>query len=450
MSEPTKTGKVKVIPRDRTPKRPATFGDAKTLASLAEPGRYRDAAGNDAVRGLYLQVSNERNRSWILRYFVGKTERQLGLGSYPPFSLTEARKKANKAKQQVANGEDPILLKREAKVALAAKIAAPKALTFAQAAERYWQENRDRWRNEAEKRYALAILESYAFPKIGTVPVADISVEHVKAVIAPLWNAESVITGNRVRARMEATLAWAIVHGYRKDGDNPARWQGLLNKVLPAPRKLRPVEHHAALDWKLAADFMDALRAVEGVSARALEFLILTGARSKETAGAVWDEIDLENREWRVPSGRMKMTHFHIVTLSDAAVDLLKRLPREADNPSVFIGRGKGGAIAPTAMDDVLKKRLHGDPETSPWRDEEGRPASVHGFRSTVTDWGEDWAHFPSHVCQHAIAHAVGSASDRSYRRGTSYDERRKLMDLWADYCAGDYRNVLSFERAKA
>lgn len=422
------------------------FSKASDLPKLTKPGRYRDN-GSDRVKGLHLQVANERNRSWILRYYVGKVEKQLGLGSFPLFGLTEARKEARAARQLIARGEDPIQLKREKKAKRAAEAAAPKALTFAQAAERYWQDNKDRWRNEKERAYALGILESYAFPKIGRVPVADITVEHVKAVITPLWKPQSVITADKLRARMEAVLAYAIVHGYRKDGDNPARWAGHLNKVLPAPRKLRPVEHHPALRWALVADFMRELRAVDGVAARALEFLILTGARSKETTYATWDEIDLDAREWRVPADRMKKDRFHIATLSDAAIALLKRLPREDGNEHLFVGAGRGHSIGVTAMADVLR-RLHGDHEDSPWKDEDGRLASVHGFRSTFTDWGHDWAKALPDVCLHAIAHRVGSASDRSYRRGTAVEERHKLMDLWARYVAGE-STVVPFERAK-
>ena len=387
---------------------------AKRIAKLRQrPGRYHDG------HGLILQVSNADNASWVLRYQRDGRERWLGLGPLHTVGLKEARERARAARLRLLDGIDPVDQKRADKAARV--IAAAKTMTFAEAAKAWHAQHEAGWRNAKHVRQALKTLADHAFPKIGSLPVAAIDTGLVLKVIEPIWR-EKTSTASRVRGRIELVLDWATVRGYRS-GENPARWKGHLAEVLPAHGKIAKPVHHAALPFTEIGDFLIDLRGHGGIAARALEFLILTTGRTGEVIGAQWGEFDLANKIWTVPAGRMKAEREHRVPLSNRAVDILKVLPRERGNDSVFIGLRAGTALSSMAMTATLKRMDRGD-------------ITVHGFRSTFRDWAAERTNFPNHVVEMALAHAVGDKVEAAYRRGDLFAKRQKLMEAWAAFCA--------------
>ena len=383
---------------------------------LKKPGRYRD---DGPVRGLLLVVVNPNNASWQLRYERGGRERWFGLGSVKTFSLKEARERARRAQQQLADGIDPIDAKRAEKSAKA--LAAAKAMTFEQAATQYFDQHEAKWRNAKHRNQFLSTLRAYVFPTIGKLAVAAIDTGLVLKCVEPHWHAKTE-TMSRVRNRIESVLDWATVRGYRT-GDNPARWKGHLDQVLPARVKIAKPEHHAALPYAELPAFLTKLRTQEGMAARALEFTILTAARAGEVIGASWDEIDFQTATWTGPAKRIKGGREHRVPLSPTAVKLLRELYTQDGNPHVFIGPEAGSGLSYMAMHKLLRRLDAGS-------------STVHGFRSTFRDWAAECTAFPNHVVEMALAHSVGSAVEKAYRRDDLFDKRRKLMDAWATYCA--------------
>jgi integrase len=400
----------------------------KTIPKLKHrPGKYFDKGG------LYLQVP-ERGRkqprqtraSWLLRYQINGRERYMGLGALADFSLEEARERARKARQLLADGIDPLEHRnseRRARDAEARKSAA--IPTFRQAAETYFQVHGPKWKNLKHARQFLSSLKAYAFPRLGALRVDAITTDDVLKALEPVWR-RIPDTASRTRGRVENVLSWAIANKYR-EGPNPARWADNLEHLLPAVTqiKARATNHHAALPYAELPAFMSELRTREGISARALEFTILTAARTGEVTGARWDEIDLRARVWTVPADRIKGGREHRVPLSDAAIALLDGLPRERGNEFVFIGRRAGEGLGHVALGGVLKRMGRTD-------------ITPHGFRSTFSDWAHETTAFPNHVIEQALAHTVGNAVERAYRRGDLFDKRRKLMDAWSQYCTAN------------
>jgi integrase len=386
---------------------------AKRIARLHKPGRYGDEAPN-----LYLQVTRRGVKSWIFRYEINGRERWLGLGPLHTVSLKAARERARNARLQLLDGIDPL----EAKVArrAAAALEAAKALTFEEAVRQYFDGHERKWGNAKHRHQFMASMKAYAFPKIGNLPVAAIDTGLVLKVIEPIW-ATKTETANRVRRRIEHVLDWATVRGYRA-GDNPARWRGYLSQALPARQKLQKTAHHAALPYADTPAFMAKLAAHEGVATRALEFAILTAARTSEVLGATWDEIDFKAKTWTIPAKRMKGNREHRVPLSPRALELLHALPRIEGNPHLFVGQAQA-ALPHTAMGRQLRRLGRSD-------------VTVHGFRSTFMDWAHERTAFPKVVIDMALAHTVGNKVEAAYRRGDLFDKRRKLMDAWAQFCA--------------
>jgi integrase len=381
---------------------------------LRKPGRYRD----DDVRGLLLVVTNPNNASWQLRYEKNGRERWLGLGPVREFSLKEARERARAARQQLRDGIDPIDAKRQAKTEAA--LSAAKTLTFAEAATEYFNQHASKWKNAKHRKQFLSTLRAYALPVIGSLPVGAIDTGLVLKVIEPHWQKKTE-TMSRVRRRIEAVLDWATVRNYRT-GENPARWGGHLGEVLPARQGIAKTQHHPALPYPEVPTFLATLRGHEGVAARALEFTILTAARTGEIIGAKWDEIDFKTATWTVPATRMKAGKEHRVPLSDAAVALLKTAYAEEGNPFVFIGGQAGSCLSNTAMAALLRRIRAG--------------ITVHGFRSAFRDWAAERTNFANPVVEMALAHSVGDKVEAAYRRGDLFDKRRRLMVEWAKYCA--------------
>jgi integrase len=379
---------------------------AKRVDHLHKPGRHPDGDG------LYLQITPTGVKSWVLRYERNGRERMFGLGTLRDFSLKEARERARRARQLLADGVDPIDAKR-------AQRAVP-TLIFRQAVEMYAKLHEQKW--TARRPQFLSSLRQHAFPILGDLPLAVIDTPAVLRVLEPIWTTKTE-TANRVRQRIEAVLDWATVSGHRPKGDNPARWRGHLDHVLPAPGSIAKVKHHAALPWSEIAAFMVELRGREGVPARALEFAILTAARTNEVIGARWSEIDFSRGVWTIPADRMKADKEHRVPLSPPAIELLRHLYTETGNDSVFIGQQRGRGLGDRALAEVLARMGRAD-------------VTVHGFRSTFRDWAAEVSHFPNHVVEQALAHAIGNAVERAYRRGDLFEKRRVLMQEWAQFCS--------------
>ena len=383
----------------------------KRVERLRVPGRYIDA------RGLYLQVLSKSNRSWLLRYQRDGRERWMGLGSVHDFTLDEARERARKARQQLKDGIDPLDARHADKAAKA--LEAAKAMSFKQCGEAYIAANRGAWKSAKHGGQWIATLATYVYPHIGNLPVAAIDTGLVLKCIEPDW-ATKTETMSRVRGRIESVLDWATVRNYRS-GDNPARWRGHLEHVLPAKNKVAKPTHYAALPYADLPAFMAALREREGTAARALEFTILTAARTGEVIGARWSEIDLTAATWIVPQGRMKGGREHRVPLTDRALELLRSLPTEDGNEFVFIGPRSGAGLSNAALAATLRRMGHDT-------------ITTHGFRSTFMDWAHEQTSFAKVVIDMALAHVVGDKVEASYRRGDLFNKRKQLAEAWAKF----------------
>lgn len=393
---------------------------AKKIAKLKGDGNFH----NSLVPGLYLQVTKTNAgvaRSWLLRYEMdGRPERRMGLGSLKIFSLAQARERAREARRLIADGIDPIDARRRLRAD--AKAATAKRLTFREAAEAYFNAHQAEWTSAEHRVDFLSTLRNHAFPHIGDLDVAAIETAHVLKVLQPIW-AIKTATATRQRQRIEQILDFAAVGGHRPANvPNPARWKGHLSELLAKPSIAAPVSHHRAIDYRELPAFMTALRAREGIAARALEFTILTAARTKEVLGATWSEINLTEATWTIAGIRMKGGREHRVALSSAAIDLLRALPRERDNNFIFIGSVAGRGLNDLALARTMTRM--------------GRSETVHGLRSTFSDWAHEQTAHSNHTIEISLAHRVGSDVEQAYRRGNMFAKRVKLMTDWARYCS--------------
>lgn len=370
-----------------------------------KPGRYGDGGG------LWLQVSKFGTKAWIFRYMISGKARHMGLGDLNTFSLQEARERARKQRQLLADGIDPLVAIESDRAEQA------KRITFNDAAEQYIAAHRAGWKNIKHADQWRATLETYAGPIVGNMSVADIDTPHVLNVLSPIWTVKTE-TATRLRGRIEAILAWATVRQFRS-GDNPARWRGHLDKLLAKPTKLAKVRHHAAMPYVTLPGFMERVRGMESMSARALEWTILTAARTGESVGARWSEIDLGGKIWTIPGERMKAGREHRVPLSGRALAILASLSRESE--FVFPGAGKSRPLSNMAMLQLLRGI---DPSLT-----------VHGFRSTFRDWAAERTNVPRDIAEQALAHKIESSIEAAYRRGDALEKRRRLMQAWSSYC---------------
>ncbi len=368
------------------------------------------------VAGLLLQVTRTGARSWILRTTVGTKRRDIGLGALSEVPLAKAREKAKELKEQIQQGIDPISHRKATRAALIAEQA--KEITFDECAKRYIDSIEPQFSNDRQAAQWRSSLAQYASPVIGKLTVGAIDLALVQKVLNPIWT-EKTETATRVRARMEAVLAWATVSGYRR-GDNPARWKDNLDKIMAKPEKLKKRKNFAALPWREAAAFMTKLRQRKGVAPKALEFLILTAVRSGEVRGAKWDEIDFDNKLWTIPAERMKAREEHIVPLCSDAIKLLRDLPRGKPDDYIFPGERKAKCLSDTGLSLPLKAL--------------GVAVTVHGFRSTFRDWCAESTNYPNIVAEKALAHTIPNAVERAYRRGELIEKRTKLMTDWCKY----------------
>lgn len=368
------------------------------------------------VNGLNLQITSPKARSWVKRAVIGGKRVEIGLGPYPEVSLASARELAGAINLKIKAGIDPLAEARAARSALRASVAA--GITFKLAATQYIEAHEAGWRNSKHAQQWRNTLETYAEPFIGTVLVRDVALPQVLAVLEPIWR-DKTETASRLRGRIESILDWATARGYR-EGLNPARWRGHLDTILPAPAKLAKLEHHAALPVSELGAFMRDLRKQEGMGARALEFAILTAARSGEVRFATWKEIDKAAAVWKVPGDRMKAGKEHRVPLSPAALALLRALPRTTGVELVFPAP-RGGALSDMTLTAVLRRM--------------GVDAVPHGFRSTFRDWCAERTNYPREVAEMALAHSIGDKVEAAYRRGDLLEKRKSLMNEWATFC---------------
>jgi integrase len=379
----------------------------RRVQTLKARGFYCDGGG------LYLQVSRTGTKSWVFRYRLNDRMRHAGLGSLKTFSLAEARERARKMRQLVADGIDPIDQRNRTRGTVAT------AMVFRKCAERYVEAHEAGWKNGG--RAWLASLQRYAFPTFGEVPVAEVDLPLVMAAIEPIWSAKP-FTANNVRNRIEMVLDWARVRGYRQ-GENPARWKGNIDTLLPSKKKVAPVEHLAALPYAEVGALMVDLRKLTDHAARVLEFQILTATRSGEVVGARWDEIDMPARLWTIPGERMKAGKDHRVPLSPAAMTVLERQSELRESEFVFPGRVAGAISINAPMRAIDRLGFRGT-------------VTAHGFRSAFRDWAAERTSFPREIAEASLAHQVADATERAYQRGDFLMKRRRLMEAWARYIA--------------
>ncbi|WP_338827174.1 tyrosine-type recombinase/integrase [Bradyrhizobium sp. 27S5] len=396
------------------------------VSRVKEPGRYADG-GN-----LYLQVTDTLTKAWLFRYMLAGKAREMGLGSANTFTLAEARERARLQRQLLADGIDPIEHRRarQAEVAIAKAAMVP----FKDCAGQYIEAQKSGWKNVKHADQWTSTLEKWAYPILGKVPVGGITTDLVLKVLeqrvgegpdAPtFWNARTE-TASRVRGRIENILDWATARKLRH-GDNPARWKGLLDKLLPARSTVSPTQHHKALPYADIPGFMADLRRRDSLSARALEFTILTAARTGDTVGAQLIEIDAADGLWTIPAGRLKgrrgrRKRDHVIPLCDRALAILKDLSQGAD---FVFAHEDGLPLSNMAMLELLQGMGFGNDLT------------VHGFRSSFKDWCSEQTSYPNEMSEMALAHTVSDKVEAAYRRGDMRERRRRLMADWADYCA--------------
>ena len=380
------------------------------VEKLREPGRYGDGGG------LWLQVRTS-GKSWLFRYTRKGVARHLGLGSARDVSLAEARTKAAECRKRLLLGIDPLEARRAAQAQAQFEIA--NATSFRECAERYIVSQETAWRNAKHRQQWRNTLATYAYPLLGQAAVSAVDTGLIMKVLDPIWT-EKPETASRVRGRIESVLDWAKARDYRQ-GDNPARWRGHLDKLLPSRRRVANVRHHAALPYPEIPAFMEQLRARVGVSARALELLILTSTRTSEAIKARWIEFDFGTKSWVIPAERMKAGHDYRVPLSDRAMALLQELPSETE--FVFPGgRAMTGHLSNMALLSLLRRMGRTD-------------LTSHGFRSSFRDWAAERTTYPNHIVEMALAHTIGNKVEAAYRRGDLLAKRSHLMQDWAQYC---------------
>lgn len=389
----------------------------RAVRAKKNKGMYADGGG------LYLQVSAVGSKSWIFRFKRDGRARDMGLGGWPGVSLADAREKAAEARRHHAQGKDPIA-ERNANVARE-RIEAARTITFKACAEKLIDSHEASWRNPKHRQQWRNTLKTYAYPVIGHLPVADVDTTLVLKIIEPLWHTKSE-TASRVRGRIERVLSWAKARGYRQ-GENPAQWRGHLDQVLPPRSKVRRVVHHPALHYKRLPAFMSDLRARAGISVLALEFTILTAARTNESLNAAFDEFDLEAKLWTIPAERMKGYREHQVPLSPRALAIVKEMSDQRISRYVFPGLKKNQPLSDMAMLELLRGLA--------LVDDAGASLTVHGFRSTFKDWANDATSFPDFLSEMALSHISGDKVRDAYARADLLKKRRVLMAAWATYC---------------
>lgn len=395
---------------------------AKTTEKLIKAGVTGLTSDGE---GLYLKISaGGTGASWVFRYKIDGKSRYMGLGKHPETTLSEAREKAADARKLSKSGVDPLAARdseREAK-RLQQQAELAKATPFDAIAASYISAHRSGWKNAKHAQQWENTLATYAKPVIGHLPASEITTAHILGILQPIW-IEKTETANRLRNRIELVLDAAKARGLR-DGENPARWRGHLDKLLPKRSKVRAIEHHTALPWLELPALMGKLAQRSELTYKAMRLTILTAARTSEVLGAEWKEIDLESRTWTIPAARMKARKEHRVPLSDAAIEVLNCLPRIAGRPHLFPSTRQGKHLSNMAMLMGLRRIERDD-------------LTMHGFRSTFRDWAAENTNHPREVCEMALAHKIADGAEAAYWRGDIFEKRRALMNDWAKFATG-------------
>jgi integrase len=391
-------------------------GISAAKVAKGRPGRYGDGGG------LYLTIRSKTSKFWSFRYVRAGKMREIGLGAAcgrQAVSLADARQAARGLWDIHKEGRDPLAERRAGRAAITAATVG-KGRTFVEAAGGYIEAYCNSWRSPVTARQWQQSMADYVFPVIGQLSVDTITTAHVASVLQPLWTTKAE-TASRIRGRIEQVLGREKALGHRS-GENPARWKENLDLVLPRRVKVGRVEHHAAMPAAELGDFMARLRADDGTIARALEFTIITCARTAEILGARWDEINMDERLWTIPGARMKAGREHRSPLSGRAVEILLGMQKRRSGEFVFPGYRQGKPLSSMVLLEKLRQM--------------GCSYSVHGFRSTFRDWVGDHTNLPSEAAELALAHAVGDAVERAYRRGDALAKRYQLAEQWAEFCA--------------
>ena len=373
------------------------------------PGFHTDGGG------LYLRVRDTGSRAWVFRYSRRGRTREIGLGATHSRSLADARKVAAAMRILLIDGADPadVLRPTDERVG-------PKE-TFASCAEALIVSKQSGWRNAKHTQQWRNTLRDYVFPVIGKLRPADVTLSHVKVILEPIW-ATKTETATRVRQRVEAVLDWAYVHELRT-GENPARWKGVLDKVFPPPNKVRAVKHHPACPYKEVPQLMEALAGEQGIPSLCLRFLILTGVRSGEVRGALWDEVDLASRTWTLPAERTKMQRPHRVPLSRGALRIIRAVPHIVGQDFIFPA-DQGGQMTDVVLSKALHQLMTG--------------VTVQGFRSSFRQWAEEQTSFPKAVCELALSHVNKDRVEAAYQRSDLFERRRELMEAWDHFLTAE------------
>jgi integrase len=385
---------------------------ARHAQNLKKPGYHGDGSG------LYLRVATGGSKSWLFRYTKAQRTRDMGLGSFPAVSLAAAREAAHRCRQKLALGVDPISARNADR--LAASVTAAEQMTFKRCGEAYVAAHDASWSNPKHRAQWRATLARYVYPVLGSVPVRSIDTALVLKILEPIW-VEKTETASRVRGRIETILNWARARGFR-DGENPARWRGHLDQLLPAKTKIHRVTHHSALPYREIGVFMALLSQHSAVSARALEFLVLTAARTGEALGARWSEINLEDRVWIIPAERMKARRAHRVPLTAVAATIVQAMTEFRRDDFVFPGAKADRPLSQMALLMLLRRMGYAH-------------VTTHGFRSTFRDWAAECSAHSREVAEMALAHTVADRVEAAYLRSDLFERRRELMDAWASFC---------------
>ena len=386
----------------------------RKVATETKRGLHADGGG------LYLQVSKFDTKSWVFRFNIQKRPREMGLGPFHTVTLGEAREEALRCRKLLREGIDPI--EQRKLIRGQTKAEAVKVMTFRECAEQYISSQSAGWKSLKHTSQWTSTLKKYVYPVFGDLPVQAVDTGLVMKAIELIWTTKTETAG-RVRGRIENILDWARVRKYR-DGENPARWKGHLDTLLPARTKVKKVKHHSALPYDQISSFIATLRNQEGVSARGLEFLILTAGRTGEIIKATWDEVELDKAMWIIAADRMKAGKEHRVPLSSAALKVLSGLKETAQSNFIFPGMRLNTSLSNMVFLQLLKRMGRND-------------LTAHGFRSSFRDWAAERTVYPNEMAEMALAHSVGTKVEAAYRRGDMLDRRRDMMTAWADYCEG-------------
>jgi integrase len=386
-----------------------------TVHKVRQLGGGRHADGN----GLYLRIEGGHRR-WEFRWSRGGVRRVIAIGHAADVPLAEARLRAAELKSRLRRGEDPAAGRPQRTQA---------AMTFDACAQAYIEAHAPGWGNAKHTAQWFSTIATYVSPVFGRLPVGSVETEHVMRALKPIWETRTE-TASRLRGRIESILAWATTAGHRT-GDNPARWRGHLEHLLPAPGKVATVRNQPSLPWPQIPGFMTTLRARDGIAARAVEFAILCAARSGEVRGARWGEI--RDDVWVIPAERMKMKREHRVPLSPAALALIANMPRVSE--LIFPGSKPGVQMSDMSMTAVIR-RMNGD---NRWISEQGEPIVVHGFRASFRTWVSEATDYPREIGEIALAHVNKDRVESAYQRGDMLEKRRAMMTQWAQFIGGHH-----------